>query len=356
MNVIYNSYILNKPITGVGRYLQSLSNINGKYKKIALTPNSKICWENNFSFIFTKKSNNIVYKLIWNYFHPLFYNINYSIYHSPFPSLPFFLPRKSKKIITIHDLIFLNRPNDYPFLELLFIKFSLKNAVKRADLIICVSEYTKNCLIQKFPKLINKTEVVLNSTYNKIENNLLISDGQLEHLVNKKIKYFVLPSNRHPRKNIKNTIHAFINSKYFKNNYKLVLCGLDESSEKIINDNIIDFSYLNDNDYQHLLKNSHGLFYFSYEEGFGYPITEAMNLNIPIFCSNIPSTKEIFDNDDKYLCSDLTKIGIQIFLDKFYDGYLDINDLILLMQSKKNKFNFEIFEDKMKKLYSNLLQ
>lgn len=354
MDVIYNSYILNKPITGVGRYLQSLSNINGNYKKIALTPNSKISWENNFSHIYSNKVNNLLLKLIWNYFHPLFYKINYSIYHSPFPSLPFFLPKKCKKIITIHDLIFLNRTKDYPFLELLFIKLSLKNAIKKADLIICVSEYTKNCLIQKYPKLINKTEVVLNSTYKNNETNLFISNPQLVNLINNKFKYFVLPSNRHPRKNINNTIQAFINSNYFKNNYKLVLCGLNESNKKFDNENIIDISYLNDFEYQNLLKNSQGLFYFSYDEGFGYPITDAMEFNIPIFCSNIPSTKEIFDNDDKYLCTDLTSNGIQKYLDKFHDEVLSVNDLISFMQSKKYKFDFNYFENKMKEIYSNL--
>jgi hypothetical protein len=48
--------------------------------------------------------------------------------------------------------------------------------------IICVSEYTKKCLIEKYPIAINKTKVVLNSTFknpfknDKIATNTILLD------------------------------------------------------------------------------------------------------------------------------------------------------------------------------------
>jgi glycosyltransferase involved in cell wall biosynthesis len=356
MNIVYNAYVLNKPITGIGRYLQALSFISTNNNKIALTPNSEICWKNNFSNINSRKFYSKIGKLIWNYFHPIFYTFKFEIYHSPYPSLPFFLPSYCKKIITVHDLIFFNSPNDYPFLEFLFINFSFKNAIKRADVIVCVSEYTKNCLTEKFPISKNKIKVVLNSSIkNTFINDKNPTNLNLLSLLKTDNKYFVLPSNRHPRKNINNTITAFYNSKYFKNNYKLVLCGLDESVQKNKNNNVIDISYLSDSDYMILLKNAHGLFYFSYDEGFGYPITEAIDNNIPIFCSNIPSSLEIFDNNEEFLCSDLSSIGIKDFLDSYYDNNSKIEQLKNLMQSKKDKFNYSSFENEMNDIYSKLI-
>ena len=356
MIIVYNSYLLNKPITGVGRYLQALSYISLKYTKIALTPNSNFNWSNNFSVIYHGNQKTKIGKLLWNYFHPLFIKFKFDIYHSPYPSLPFFLPSHCKKIITVHDIIFLNSPQDYRFLELFFIKFSLINSIKKADLIICVSEYTKKCLIEKYPIAINKTKVVLNSTFkNSFENNKITTNTILLDLFKKKYNYFILPSNRHPRKNINNTISAFCNSKYFKHNYKLVLCGLDESISKNYIENIIDIAYLSDIDYILLLRNAFGLLYFSYDEGFGYPITEAMDFNIPIFCSKIPSTLEIFDNNDDFLCSDLSSNGIKDFLNSYYDNIPKIEQLKFFMQSKKFKFNYDLFENEMNEIYYKIL-
>ena len=355
MNVFYNAYVLNKPITGVGRYLQAISYISSNYNKIALTPNAKIYWSNNFSNIYHKDLKTKIGKLFWNFFHPIFIKSKIDIYHSPFPSLPFLLPKSCKKIITVHDLIFLNTSKDYRVIEYIFMRFSFYNALKRADTIICVSEYTKKSLLNRYPFVKNKTKVVINSAIKNYSlNEINCSDKKLSNLLNSKNKYFVLPSNRHPRKNIKNTITAFCNSKYYKNNYKLVLCGLDESIKKNQYDNIIDISYLSDIDYHILLKNSNGLFYFSYDEGFGYPITEAMDFNISIFCSNIPSSIEIFDNDARFLCADLSSNGIQEYLDSFYDDNSKLENFLNLMQSKKYKFNFNTFENSMKEIYYNI--
>ena len=353
MNVVYNAYVLNKPITGVGRYLQALSFVSSKYNKVALTPNSNYCWDNKFNSIRSWDAKTKLMKLFWNYFHPLFYNINFDVYHSPYPSLPFFLPNNCKKIITVHDLIFISSPENYPYIELIFLKLSLRYAVHKADVIICVSNYTKTSLLKLYPEYASKVVVVLNSAYitSKIDD-LDICNETLKMLLHNDIKYFVLPSNRHPRKNIKNTIKAFLLSDFHQNNYKLVLSGIDESMYSINDNNIIDISYLNDNDYTKLLKKSKGILYFSYDEGFGYPITEAIENEIPIYCSNIPSSLELFDNNNYFLCNDLTIDGIKEFLNDYYNNPSRTEKLLTYLRSLKSKFEFKNFEATMSFIYS----
>jgi hypothetical protein len=358
MKIGYNAYVLNKPITGVGRYLQALSYINSDFKKIAITPNSIFFWDSKFDLISSNGLKSKFSKLIWNFFHPLFIKEKFDIYHSPFPSLPFFLPKTCKKIITVHDLIFIKTPQDYPLLELLFIRFSLYFAVHKSDLILCVSNHTKNCLLDLYPNIGFKVHVVLNSLFlpdNIFESGSEVLNPVLSKLLNEKIKYFVLPSNRHPRKNIENTIKGFCESEFYKNNYKLVLCGIDESLNYYFDEKIIDVSYLSDYEYSVLLKNSQGVFYFSIDEGFGYPIIEAIKNNIPIYCSNIPSSLELFDEDASFLCADLSSSGIEQFLNTFYNSPDNISSLNSYLQLQKNRFSFDHFESQMINFYKGCI-
>ncbi len=358
MKIVYNAYVLNKPITGVGRYLQALSFIKSNFNKIAITPNSIFFWNSKFDLISSSCLKSKFSKLLWNYFHPLFIKEKFDIYHSPFPSLPFFLPKSCKKVITVHDLIFIKTPKDYSLLELLFIRVSLYLAVHKADFILCVSNYTKNCLLDLYPNIGFKVHVVLNSSFladNLFESGSEVLNPVLYKLVDEKIRYFVLPSNRHPRKNIKNTINGFCASEFYKNNYKLVLCGIDESLNYFFDDKIIDISYLSDNEYSILLKNSQGVLYFSYDEGFGYPIVEAIENNIPIYCSNIPSSLELFDYDASFLCVDLSSSGVEHFLNTFYYSPDKISSLNSYLQLQKNRFSFDYFESQMISFYKKCI-
>jgi hypothetical protein len=358
MKIAYNAYVLNKPITGVGRYLQALSFINSDFKKIAITPNANLFWDSKFDIISSSGLKSKFSKLIWNFFHPLFIKEKFDIYHSPFPSLPFFLPKSCKKVITVHDLIFNKTPQDYPLLELLFIRFSLFFAVHKADFILCVSNYTKTCLLDLYPNIGYKVHVVLNSSFladNLVGNGREVINPFLSKLLDEKIRYFVLPSNRHPRKNIENTIKGFCASEFYNNNFKLVLCGIDESSKHIYDKKIVDLSYLSDLEYCVLLYNCQGIFYFSIDEGFGYPIIEAIENNRPIYCSNIPSSLELFDGETSFLCSDLTSYGIEQFLNHFYNRPDKISSLNSYLQLQKNRFSFDSFESEMINFYKKCL-
>jgi glycosyltransferase involved in cell wall biosynthesis len=356
----YNAYTLNKPITGVGRYLQALSLLNLgslSLKKIAFSLNDNYCWEHGFDEIYPSNVNLKFRKLIWNYLH--FYNKKeFSIYHSPFPFLPFSNFKNIKKVITVHDVLFLTNPEWYPKLEVLFMRLSLYLSVKMADAIICVSETTKKELIKYYPSSVSKITVVFNPI---IESNNIFSFSNLTANPNispllLKGKYFVLPSNRHPRKNIFNAIEGFLKSEFYKNDYKLCLCGLNESIDEFILDkNIVELKYLSDDDYNILIRNSSGIFYFSYAEGFGYPIIEAIEANIPIFCSKIPTSTEIIGDFNEYLCIDLSASGITNYLNSFFYQPSKIKRLLLHIQSLKKEFDYHKFESSMLNIYQSLI-
>ena len=358
MKIFYNAYTLNKPITGVGRYLQSLSFLKDKNLiKIGLTPNKNIYWSHGFDYLISKNYKSKLLKLLWNYFHLFLFRKKVHLYHSPFPSIPFFFYNKAKKIITIHDLIFLENSKWYSWKESFIVRLSLFHAIKNTDCVICVSEYTKKEFLNYFPNYKNKLFVVYNPIFNSHNyKNETLKNPKLLDLHNTNEKYFVLPSNWHPRKNILNTILAFEKSEYKKQGYKLILCGHNESNDIIkFSDSIIDIKYLSDFEYNELQTKSQGIFYFSKKEGFGYPVIEAIEKGIPIFCSNIPSTIELLGIHNDIFCNDISEIGICKFLDECYNNKNKVTKILSVLDSNKEKFIYDTFQIKMINIYKEIL-
>ena len=79
-----------------------------------------------------------------------------------------FLPRK-KTILTIHDLVLINH-NDYGRLKrLFFYYFWFYSSLKRAVLITCISQKTKDDLLSYYPWVENKTIVIPNPVADEIK-------------------------------------------------------------------------------------------------------------------------------------------------------------------------------------------
>jgi len=361
--VLYNAYTLSKPITGVGRYTQLLSFINSdQVDKYASIPNERILWENSFTKVFTKNYNTLLSKIYWNLFdlYPDF--VSFDLLHSPYPSLPIKVDIPS--IVTIHDLLFLSNPEWYPKLEIFLLYRTLKNSIIKANKIICVSNYTFQMLISYFPEVKHKCIVVHNSIPPPSQISKYLS-SDLHDINNKNVNlliksgnpYFICPSNRHPRKNLVNTINGFLNSKYNRIGYKLILTGLNENGNQIENNltNVFDFGYLADTDYYALIKNSSGILYFPFNEGFGLPILDSLIFNKFVFCSDIPVFNEIITNH-KFLCSDFkTSNGIANFLNKICESDFVLDDLVSNFKKNILNFSFSKFESKHLELYTELL-
>lgn len=57
--------------------------------------------------------------------------------------------------------------------------------------------------------------------------------------------------------------------------------------------NIIEHGYISDQEISDLLRNTNGLLFPSFSEGFGFPLVDAMSADVPVVCSDIPAFKEI---------------------------------------------------------------
>lgn len=84
-----------------------------------------------------------------------------SIFHGLTNEMPYF-PKASKvaTVVTVHDIIFKLRPEGYKWADRMIYHLKTQYAIRRADRIICMSQMTKNDLIEHYGADEAKLEVV----------------------------------------------------------------------------------------------------------------------------------------------------------------------------------------------------
>ena len=211
---------------------------------------------------------------------------------------------KSKKIITIHDLIsFMD--NDFmsdEFRELTQNK--IKEAIRKTDCIITVSEESKKQLLHFFDFPENKISVI----YWGIDRNLyypytkeVIKKVLKKHSIEE--EYILFVGNIEERKNITGLLEAY--AKLKSQNVKLpqlVLVGqggwkyenIMQTYEKL---NLIDSvkwtGYVPFEDLPILYAGALFLAYPSHYEGFGLPVLESFACGTPVLTTNAGALAEI---------------------------------------------------------------
>lgn len=83
-----------------------------------------------------------------------------ALYHGLSNELPFGIRRACRSVVTVHDLIFLHRPQNYPVVDRLIYRLKLRYAVRTADRIVAISEFTKRDLVNRLHVDEHKIDVV----------------------------------------------------------------------------------------------------------------------------------------------------------------------------------------------------
>ena len=97
---------------------------------------------------------------------------------------------------------------------------------------------------------------------------------------------------------------------------------------------------LTDNDLQNITASAFAITYVSLFEGFGIPIIEAMNCNVPVITSNVTSMPEIA-GDAALLCDPFSILSIRDAMIKIYS---DQNLRTTLIEKGKLRADFFSWE------------
>jgi glycosyltransferase involved in cell wall biosynthesis len=274
-----------------------------------------------------------------------------TIYHGLSGEIPFGLLNNVKKIVTIHDLIFLHYPKLYSYADRKIHTFKFKYASKKSNLIIAISEKTKSDIVNYFGVDPKKIKVIYQGCGSIFKNTF--SDNEKE-LVRKKYnlpeKFLLNVGTLEERKNALNIVKATKN-----NRYPLILIGKKTDYYKQIDKCIADNNMTNIHCLSNISQQDLAIIYqlatiFIYPsviEGFGIPIIEALFSKTPVITNkegvfpeaggpnssyvDVNDSKEIeiaiadlWDNESKRI--EMSEIGY-IFVQKFNDK--DIADAVM---------------------------
>jgi len=206
-----------------------------------------------------------------------------NVYHGLSNEIPLGINRtRTKTVVTVHDLLFLQHPEHYPFIDRKIYEAKTRYAVKNADKVIAVSEQTKTSLTQHYRMSPEKIEVIYP----------IVDLHPTAAAANGHIKYMLNVGSLVPRKNQKRLIEAYA---LIEKNIaeELWIAGngplkkeLEHFVQQLNLTNRVKFlSGLDNRQLSELYKGATAFVYPSLMEGFGMPIVEALLSEIPVVAS-----------------------------------------------------------------------
>jgi glycosyltransferase involved in cell wall biosynthesis len=210
-----------------------------------------------------------------------------------------------RQLPVIHDINFEHYPGDIPFLEQKYYRRFFPRFAKKASRIATVSEFSKNDISRHYDIDPSKIDVV----YNGCSNVFGPTTGETKKATREKYacgeEYFLFVGALHPRKNISRLLEAFDRfRKTQSSRVKLVIVGkkyywTSEIKRTYINmqfkDEVIFTGRLSPEELAKVTASALALTYVPYFEGFGVPVLEAMNSDVPVITSNVTSMPEVAD-------------------------------------------------------------
>ncbi|MFY0593249.1 glycosyltransferase family 4 protein [Roseivirga sp.] len=209
---------------------------------------------------------------------------------------------KARTINTVHDVLFLNYPKDYPFHVRTMRGLLYGISAKICNILITDSRFSKKS-ISRFFKIkqskINDIPLGINEDFTNLDKT------KVAPIIDKykiREKYLLFVSRIEPRKNHAELIRAF-NRLELHNEYDLVLIGkraldsvqLNQALSEISKDCEERIFFLESIPYSDLVsfyRHCRLFVYPSFSEGFGLPPLEAACLGVPVICSNTTSLED----------------------------------------------------------------
>ena len=263
-----------------------------------------------------------------------------------------YLSRRTKvpQLGVIHDINFVHRPDDLPWLKAKYYNYYFPKFARLAKRIATVSFYSKEDITRSFKVDYDKIDVVydgINQIFEPISDE---DKKKVRSMFTNGAEYFLFVGALHPRKNVCGLLKAFDAFKSVVNDTtKLVIVGgemhktgpIFETYENMRHkEDVVFTGRVPTADLHDIFGAAMALTFVPFFEGFGIPIVEAMSAGIPVICSNTTSIPEVGGNAVLY--ADPVKI------DQITDAMLELhkntdlrNTLVEKGFIQKNKFSWD---------------
>lgn len=213
------------------------------------------------------------------------------------------LTAKIPQVLIVHDLSFLHYPSFIKKSHLSFHKKYIPKFLDKAKTLATVSEFSKQDIIAHYKIDPQKIDVVFSAAKEIFKPSSNEEQQETKNKYTDGKEYFIYVGAIHPRKNLINLLKAFsVFKKRQQSNMKLLLAGRlawkyesfvqSLKSYKYRND-VIMTGYVGENELVKIIGAAYALVYPSLFEGFGVPVLESMQSNVPVITSANSSMQEI---------------------------------------------------------------
>ena len=235
------------------------------------------------------------------------YKISY--YYSPVPCIPFFLPKRIKTMITVHDVVNIEYKDTMQWNNKLANMFIFDRSVKNADKIWTNSKYTKSKVEQYFPNRRSKDIIVGDAANRDLFRKLDIEEGKRLSLLSKfgiKDRFLLFVGTMEPRKNLQFLL-SIIPEVYRQTGRQLVVVGAKGwkqsksiydlvSSEGFPRESVVFCGFVSNEELVKLYNLAECFISASLNEGFGMPQLEAALCGCPVITANNSAMSEVMHN------------------------------------------------------------
>jgi glycosyltransferase involved in cell wall biosynthesis len=211
-----------------------------------------------------------------------------------------------KQHSVMHDINYHHNPQDLKWSNNKYYNFIFPRVAKKADRIATVSHYSKDDIVKTYSVAPEKIDVVYNGVNHFFtpltsEKRLKTKDRWTEGK-----DYFLFVGTLHPRKNLVRLLQAFDGFKEATQaQMKLVIAGKPMYKEEEIfqqhqqmkfKSDVVFTGRIPDEEINDVMGSAFTLTFVPTFEGFGIPIIEAMQCDVPVICSNTTSMPEVAGN------------------------------------------------------------
>jgi len=302
---------------------------------------------------FNDPANIIVEKRWHKFFRPFLFDCK--VWHRPFQSGRL-LPVRNKDtriLLTIHDLNVLHQ--DLPQKEKEESISNTRKLISRSDAIVCVSEFSKNDVLNHCD-VGNKPVYVIHNGVNRL------SQPGLGHASYRPTRPFLFTIGFvNPKKNH----HSLLPLLQFNPDLELIIAGrlddLDyveslkvEAQKNGFADRLKISGPVNEAEKAWYLENCLAYMQPSFAEGFGLPVVEAMHFGKPLFLSNLTSLPEIggdvafyFDSFEPHRMQEVFLKGMQRY---------ELNGMAVSVKERGDRFGWSKSAKEYIKVYQTLSQ
>jgi glycosyltransferase involved in cell wall biosynthesis len=212
-----------------------------------------------------------------------------------------------RSTVTVHDLQPLHRPESFSAVKRRFLAFSLPRSVRKAELVIAVSEWVRRTIVETLAVPHERTAVV-SAPCEPIDRAQLVGPecvaalpSAVRGIVERGDRFFIYPVIAYPHKNHRTLIEAFAPVARAHADVHLVLTGGagpadDDVRQSIhrfgLDDRVVRTGRIERAQLDTALALAHALVFPSLYEGFGLGVIEALRVGTPAIVADATALPE----------------------------------------------------------------